>query len=234
MTTLRARPSRCSRFVASASARSNDAGPKTARRPALSKYDKLQDYLIAPGPESRRLRFAEIEKILGFALPRSTRNHPAWWANDPNPNRHSNAWLAAGWETKDVDLGGEAVTFRRAQNAAKVLRRQTTSRSRPDRAASPDMVEDLPDAPEGDVRIAIAMQWKRLGVVVIDEGDKLSFPAAPQLPALYRLRLIGTDGVRHYIGEAVNLRRRFGTGRTRRPINRLPAPRVRVTGGPAG
>ena len=51
----------------------------------------------------------------------------------------------------------------------------------------------------------------------MDDAGKLSFPAAPHVPALYRLRLIARDGTRHYIGEAINLKRRFGNYRNPGP-----------------
>ena len=58
------------------------------------------------------MSFDEIEAILGFTLPVSARTYSAWWANNPQPNRQSNAWLSAGWKTDDLDLDGETVTFR--------------------------------------------------------------------------------------------------------------------------
>ena len=186
----------------------------------MTKYARLTDFLERLEPSSRRMSFAEIENVLEFSLPESARRHQAWWANNPIDGRQSMAWLSAGWQTEDLDLAGESVTFRRAQDVAASQHTPAVSRSRPDRADPPATAEDLPDAPEGDVRIAIAMQWKRLGVVVIEEDGKLSFPAAPQLPALYRLRLVGADGVRHYIGEAVNLRRRFGNYRNPGPTQK--------------
>ncbi|MCB1466062.1 MAG: hypothetical protein KDK08_02655 [Rhizobiaceae bacterium] len=186
----------------------------------MTKYARLTDFLEQLGPSFRRMSFAEIEKVLEFSLPDSARRYQAWWANNPVDGRHSMAWLSAGWQTEDLDLRGESVTFRRAQDVAAGQHGSTVSRSRPERADPPASVEDLPDAPEGDVRITIAMQWKRLGVVVIDEDGKLSFPAAPRLPALYRLRLIGAAGVRHYIGEAVDLHRRFGNYRNPGPTQK--------------
>jgi len=171
--------------------------------------------LTKPGPEHRRLTFSEIEKILGAALPRSARSYAAWWANDPTPNRHSAAWLTAGWETEEVDLASEAVTFRRAEarqslNKSAVRRRKSSSDDALD-------IDQLPYAQEGAIDLAISMRWKRLGEVVLDENGKLCFPKCPEVPALYRLRLSGPIDTRHYIGEAINLRRRFGNYRNPGP-----------------
>jgi len=62
------------------------------------------------------LGFGEIEGILGFPLPPSAREHRPWWANDPS---HSyTVWLELGWETRDVDMRSERVTFARRTQAS--------------------------------------------------------------------------------------------------------------------
>ena len=76
------------------------------------KYEPLKRHL-----ESRflvretRLRFVEIEKLLGFSLPASARSYPAWWSNTRGSHTHAAAWLDAGWTTAKLDLAGGAVTF---------------------------------------------------------------------------------------------------------------------------
>lgn len=171
----------------------------------LSKYRQLHDYLASARVERQRLSFAAIEDILGFALPASARTYPAWWSNDGTGGRQSGAWLSAGWKTDELDLAGETVTFRRCE---------TAPRAKPRRPAATSFNEaDLEDVPGGRVQLSIDMNWRRLGAVVLGEGGALIFPAAPAEPALYRLRLIGETSERHYIGETVNLRRRFGNYR---------------------
>lgn len=81
-----------------------------------SKYDLLSAYLSGPGPSSRRMTFTEIEDVLGFKLPPSAREHPAWWANTRS-HRHAHAWLSVGWGTSDLDQAGETVTFRHTGSA---------------------------------------------------------------------------------------------------------------------
>ena len=44
-----------------------------------------------------------------------TRKHPAWWANSTSHPEARSGWLAAGWKTVDVDLGGERLLFVRQQ-----------------------------------------------------------------------------------------------------------------------
>lgn len=76
---------------------------------------------------------------------------------------------------------------------------------------------DLEDVPDGRVNVLIDMGWRHLGAVALSPEGQLIFPAAPAAPALYRLRLIGKSGHRHYIGESINLRRRFGNYRNPGP-----------------
>ena len=80
-----------------------------------SKYVPLGQFLSTYATHSWRASFAELEQVLGFALPNSARKYQAWWANEIE-GRHVQArsWLDAGFETADLDLRGERVTFRRA------------------------------------------------------------------------------------------------------------------------
>jgi hypothetical protein len=79
------------------------------------KYEPLKRYLdgrLDAGPI--RLSFAEIDDILGFRLPRSARDHQAWWSNTRIGHSHAAAWLDADWKTTALDLAGGAVTFVKA------------------------------------------------------------------------------------------------------------------------
>lgn len=183
----------------------------------MAKYHRLTSYLEGLTTTSRRVGFAEIENILKFSLPKSARRYTAWWANNLIKGRQSIAWLSAGWETEDLDLGGEAVTFRRA-DTIKVKKALIHASAQPTPAPKTDLdFDQLQDAVNGSIAIQVAMQWKQLGIVTLDKIGKLSFPAAPTVAALYRIRLMNTKGTRHYIGEAVNLRRRFGNYRNPGP-----------------
>jgi hypothetical protein len=71
----------------------------------MSKYEPLSARLAAhPGPEWRT-SFAELEKALGFALPKAARSGRTWWK--------AGVWTDAGW-TVDVDTAAGKVTFRKA------------------------------------------------------------------------------------------------------------------------
>lgn len=80
------------------------------------KYAPLYSRLIARDGAFWHASFGEIEAVLGTDLPASARKHPAWWANQESGRRHSLAWRAAGWRTRDLNLTAETVTFERAAN----------------------------------------------------------------------------------------------------------------------
>jgi hypothetical protein len=82
-----------------------------------SKYDPLGRWLTRASDERLRLSFREIEAILGFALPRSARAHPPWWANVGGSHVQAQSWMRAGWRTRQVDAPGEFVTFERVEPA---------------------------------------------------------------------------------------------------------------------
>jgi hypothetical protein len=75
------------------------------------KYAPLRRYLASrTGVE--RLSFAQIERVLGDALPLSARRHAAWWSNEAE-GRHvqAHAWMDAGWRVESVDLEAAEVVF---------------------------------------------------------------------------------------------------------------------------
>lgn len=80
----------------------------------MAKYDPLLEHLRRLSRDDEHtVTFGQIERILGFGLPKSARTHQAWWANEKD-GRHvqANAWLDARWHTKDLDLEAGRVTFR--------------------------------------------------------------------------------------------------------------------------
>lgn|SRR5690348_2228255 len=58
------------------------------------------------------LTFAQMEALLGFALPASAGTEPGWWTTAPT-HRHSAAWTEAG-RTATPNLVARTVTFERA------------------------------------------------------------------------------------------------------------------------
>ena len=82
---------------------------------AISKYTPLKTYLEKQSLELVPMGFQEIERLLGFPLPQSSRNHRAWWSNNPSNSVITHAWLNAGFETSDVDMAAEHLMFRRVR-----------------------------------------------------------------------------------------------------------------------
>ena len=53
----------------------------------------------------------EIEKILGFGLPKSAFKYNPWWANQNGHHPQARAWCDAGWEASELDLVRKRVKF---------------------------------------------------------------------------------------------------------------------------
>jgi hypothetical protein len=88
----------------------------------MSKYEPLQQFLVTAHGEIQQMSFRDVERILGFKLPKSAYEHEAWWSNNTTGHSHARAWVDFGWRT-DVDLASRRVTFQRTD------RRPSTSRS---------------------------------------------------------------------------------------------------------
>ena len=88
----------------------------------MTKYEPLPQFLSSGSSSSRRMSFEQIERILGFKLPKSAYGHEAWWSNNATGHSHARAWLAAGWRTRDVDIESRKVTFYREVEAPELSR----------------------------------------------------------------------------------------------------------------
>jgi len=75
----------------------------------MSKYLKLTLYLAELDAGIWEASFEEVADVLGFSLPISAKQYPAWWANQGRAQ--SIAWEGAGWHTTAVDVEREKVTF---------------------------------------------------------------------------------------------------------------------------
>lgn len=79
----------------------------------MSKYADISVYLLQQDKSKpHTVHFSEIERVIGAALPESARLYQAWWANQSGSG-HSQAmsWCCVGWNTKNVDLDNQQVTF---------------------------------------------------------------------------------------------------------------------------
>ncbi len=84
----------------------------------MSKYDPLLTYLSQSHDDAVPMGFAEIEHVLGFELPPSSRQQRAWWSNNPTNNVMTQAWLDAGYKTANVDMAGGKLMFKKTHKAA--------------------------------------------------------------------------------------------------------------------
>ena len=79
-----------------------------------SKYQPLEKHLLSLRFSRWEASFDEIEKILGFQLPKSANTHPEWWANenpDVTTHSHCKAWVCVGWKTENVNLTNQKLVF---------------------------------------------------------------------------------------------------------------------------
>ena len=83
----------------------------------MGKYEPLGQFLRKQRTQEVRLTFREIEKITGVKLPPKAQHHRAWWSNNPDNNVMTRVWLAAGFESAQVDMEGRKLVFRRAAKA---------------------------------------------------------------------------------------------------------------------
>jgi hypothetical protein len=77
-----------------------------------SKYAPIRTYLEKSGANVVPMTFAEVERVLGFKLPASKR-YPAWWSNNPTNNVMTRQWLAAGYQSENVNVKDGKLDFRR-------------------------------------------------------------------------------------------------------------------------
>jgi hypothetical protein len=99
-------------FYASGQRREPPPRPSTrpSDAPAVWKYAPFAEYLEGQATRSVTLSFEEVAGLVG-GLPKSARDHRAWWANDES-HVQARAWLQAGWLVESVDLGAARVTLR--------------------------------------------------------------------------------------------------------------------------
>lgn len=148
----------------------------------MSKYAPLGKHLTGLKTGEWRCSFADLEILLGFALPDSSRRYAAWWANHGSDGRHASAWLDQGWRAEEVDLGGERLVFRRG--AAPCAGYETACR--------------------------LGMSWVELGAIGIGADGMLVFPSVPKTAAIYRFDIRHPEsGDARYVGETVNLEERL-------------------------
>jgi hypothetical protein len=89
---------------------------KPQRFTVPAEYRPLHKYLLERFADTVVLRFAEIEALLGIALPAVARTDPGWWATVDDagaPVTQSHAWTQAN-RTAVANLRAQSVMFERA------------------------------------------------------------------------------------------------------------------------
>ena len=88
--------------------------PRTLAVPP--EYQSLHHYLDKRYAETVVLTFAQIEDLLGFALPESAKRQPEWWTNaegEGTLNPQARSWMQAG-RSATPNLLAHTVKFERA------------------------------------------------------------------------------------------------------------------------
>jgi hypothetical protein len=114
----------------------------------MSKYQPLADRLAARAGPEWRASLADLEKALGFALPKAARAR-AWWK--------AGVWTDAGW-TAELDPAAGAVTFRKpaAKKApAKALPEQPAPKPPAVAADEPPILKRLEVGPGWGVALVL-------------------------------------------------------------------------------
>jgi hypothetical protein len=96
----------------------------------MGKYEPLGAFLRTRSRDRIPMTFAQIERILGAKLPPS-KQHRAWWSNNPDNNVMTKQWLAAGYETAAVDVEAGKLVFRRKSGGGE---ERPSKKKRPGRA----------------------------------------------------------------------------------------------------
>lgn len=78
----------------------------------MSKYEGLSEFLDDLDQKKVTMSFESINDLVSGALPDSAYKHRPWWANRKDGRGSQNlAWQSVGWESKDVNMELDEVTF---------------------------------------------------------------------------------------------------------------------------
>jgi hypothetical protein len=129
----------------------------------MGKYTQLGEYLKAHKAAEIRLSFEQIERIIGSKLPPSSKEHRAWWSNNPSNSVMTKVWLSAGYRSEQVDIEAGKLVFRRV--------------------SKPAPQSSVSDAPDMSKRAAVSKRHPLFGamrgLVRIAPGTDLTKPADP-------------------------------------------------------
>lgn len=196
----------------------------------MPRFDSLGKYLAHSGMQEITLSFQRIQEILGFDLPASAKQYPAWWSN--TGHSHAASWTAFGYRARTPDFSRGTVCFQKFNRLAPSA--STSTKSKQVQSPTPSIstacsasgtmdvcgypfvfVQELiPEQTNGKPMLynpqAQYQNKDHLPLLKHGHGPFCRFHAAlPQAAGLY---LWVVDNQIVYIGEACDLRRRFSTG----------------------
>lgn len=83
----------------------------------MSRYQELTDFLSEVDQDKITMTFESINDMLAYQLPDSAFRHRPWWSNRTEGKGSQNlAWQSVGWETCDVNMDLDEVTFVRVKD----------------------------------------------------------------------------------------------------------------------
>jgi hypothetical protein len=132
----------------------------------MGKYEPLGEFLRSQRLQEVPMTFGEIERITGAKLPPKAQHHRAWWSNNPSNNVMTKVWLAAGYETAQVDMSARRLVFRRvgmARGAEAPDARTTPADSAARRHPLRGLLKDVTHVPPGvDLTEPADPEWGRI------------------------------------------------------------------------
>lgn len=199
----------------------------------MGKYTLLEQFLSSADKANINMNFAEVESIMGSSLPASAYTHRPWWAN--GGHSQASAWLDAGYKVARVNLSEQTVCFCKAENISTPNHRQNTKLTRGTQAVSTERVavisntksmsilgyefyfiqQLLPQCDDNGCVIKYHPQKaydnkNGLALLYHGSGDFCRFSIkAGNRPGVY---LWVVNGEIIYIGETIDLQKRFNTG----------------------
>lgn len=127
----------------------------------MSKYADISVYLLQQDKSKpHTVHFSEIERVIGATLPESARLYQAWWANQSGSG-HSQAmsWCCVGWNTKNVDLEKQQVTFVYVEE---MLRKKVQQRD----ATKPDTLGMTIEEAKKQLSISFGVKTDQIEIII--------------------------------------------------------------------
>ncbi|MGB3469216.1 MAG: hypothetical protein WBA51_00155 [Erythrobacter sp.] len=85
----------------------------------MDKYQGLTDFLGEIDQDRVVMSFEDVNSLVEGGLPESAFRHRPWWANRTEGKGSQNlSWQSVGWETRDVNMDLDEVTFARVKRKA--------------------------------------------------------------------------------------------------------------------